>query len=175
MISRKFIAGALAFAAVAAVMLATAIFRPDRAIRVATGAVADAVCAKTFVSGFDPQAVFAETMDRPGIRRLRWVMRYRLDRTQKTVDTSVIGLLGSRAAFHDGFGCVLLHGSKAPYLLKSDLDALKVPKGPPLLPEIAGPAVVEPADPALRAALDHAFRGTRLAAVSAHQGGRRDP
>ena len=158
MISRRFIAGALALAAVAAVMLATVIFRPDRAIRVATGAVADAVCAKTFVSGFDPQAVFAETMDRPGIRRLRWVMRYRLDRTQRTVDTSVIGLLGSRAAFHDGFGCVLLHGSKAPYLLKSDLDALKVPKGPPLLPEIAGPAVVEPADPALRAALDHAFR-----------------
>ena len=139
-------------------MLATVIFRPDRAIRVATGAVADAVCAKTFVSGFDPQAVFAESMDRPGIRRLRWVMRYRLDRSQKTVDTSVMGLLGSRAAFHDGFGCVLLHGSKQPYLLKSDLDALKVPKTPPLLPEIAGPAVVEPADPALQAALDHAFQ-----------------
>jgi len=157
-ISRKFIAGASALAAVVAVMLATVIFRPDRAIRVATGAVADAVCAKTFVSGFDPQAVFAESMDRPGIRRLRWAMRYRLDRSQKTVDTSVMGLLGSRAAFHDGFGCVLLHGSKQPYLLKSDLDALKAPKPPPLLPEIAGPAVVEPADPALQAALDHAFQ-----------------
>jgi len=69
-----------------------------------------------------------------------------------------MGLLGSRAAFHDGFGCVLLHGSKQPYLLKSDLDALKAPKTPPLLPEIAGPAVVEPADPALQAALDHAFQ-----------------
>ena len=158
MISRKFIAGASALAAVVAVMLATVIFRPDRAIRVATGAVADAVCAKTFVSGFDPQAVFAESMDRPGIRRLRWAMRYRVDRAQKTVDTSVMGLLGSRAAFHDGFGCVLLHGSKQPYLLKSDLDALKVPKTPPLLQEIAGPAVVEPADPALQAALDHAFQ-----------------
>ena len=32
-----------------------------------------------------------------------------------------------------------------------------MPKNPPLLPEIAGPAVVEPADPALKAALDHAF------------------
>ena len=32
-----------------------------------------------------------------------------------------------------------------------------MPKTPPLLPEIAGPAVVEPADPALKAALDHAF------------------
>lgn len=150
-------AGASALAAVVAVMLATGIFRPDRAIRVATGAVADAVCAKTFVSGLDPQAVFTETMDRPGIRRLRWLMRYRLDRAQKTVETSVLGLLGSRAAFHDGFGCVLLHGSKEPYLLKSDLDALRMPKNPPRLPEIAGPAVVEPADPALKAALDHAF------------------
>jgi len=170
-------AGASALVAVVAVMLTAVIFRPDRAIRVATGAVADAVCAKTFVSGLDPQAVFTESMDRPGIRRLRWLMRYRLDRAQKTVEASVLGLLGSRAAFHDGFGCVLLHGSKEPYLLKSDVDALRMPKNPPLLPEIAGPAVVEPGDPALKAALDHAFeepasppfRRTK-AVVVVHQG-----
>jgi CubicO group peptidase (beta-lactamase class C family) len=134
-----------------------AIFRPDRAIRVATSTVADTVCAKTFVSGLDPKAVFAETMDRPGIRRFRALMRYRLDRTARTVDASVMGLLASRAAFHEDQGCVLLHGSKEPYLLKSDLEALKVPKNPPLLPEIAGPDIVEPPGPALRAALDHAF------------------
>lgn len=170
-------AGASALVAVVAVMLTAVIFRPDRAIRVATGAVADAVCAKTFVSGLDPEAVFTESMGRPGIRRLRWLMRYRLDRAQKTVEASVLGLLGSRAAFHDGFGCVLLHGSKEPYLLKSDVDALRMPKNPPLLPEIAGPAVVEPADPALKAALDHAFeepasppfRRTK-AVVVVHQG-----
>ena len=109
------------------------------------------------MSGLDPEAVFAETMDRPGIRRLRWLMRYQLDRAAKTVDASVIGLLGSRAAFHDGFGCVLLRGSKAPYLLKSDVEALRVPKNPPLLPEIAGPDIVQPSGPALKAALDHAF------------------
>ncbi|MGH6739898.1 MAG: serine hydrolase domain-containing protein, partial [Bradyrhizobium sp.] len=151
---RKWIAAALV---PAALVTASIYFRPDRAIRVATAAVADSVCAKTFVSGLDPQAVFAETMDRPGIRRLRSAMRYQLDRTAGTVDVSVMGLLGSRAAFHDGFGCVLLHGSKLPYLLRSDIDALKAPKNPPLLAEIAGPAVVEPSDPALKAALDHAF------------------
>ena len=32
-------------------------------------------------------------------------------------------------SFHDGFGCVLLHGAKAPYVLKSDIDALKAAKG----------------------------------------------
>jgi len=151
---RKWIAAALVL-----VILATlgATFRPDRAIRVATSVVADSVCAKTFVSGLDPKAVFAETMDRPGIRRLRAVMRYQLDRTAGTVDVSVMGLLGSRAAFHEGLGCVLLHGSKEPYLLKSDIETLKVPKNPRLLPEIAGPDIVEPSGSALKAALDHAF------------------
>ncbi|MGH6766115.1 MAG: serine hydrolase domain-containing protein, partial [Bradyrhizobium sp.] len=150
-------AGTASLIAVVAIVSASVIFRPDRALRVATGAVADAVCAKTFVSGLDPQTVFAESMDRPGIRRLRWLMRYRLDRARKTVDTSLLGLLGSRAAFHDGLGCVRLHGSREPYLVRSDFDALRRPKNPPLLPEIAGPAIVEPADPLLTAALDHAF------------------
>jgi CubicO group peptidase (beta-lactamase class C family) len=154
LISRRLIANALVLAALVA---AAAIFRPDRAIRTATGAVADAVCAKTFVSGLDPQAVFDETMDRPGIRRMRLIMGYQLDRPAGTVDVSVMGLFGSRAAFHDGLGCVLLHGSKPPYLPKSDIDALKVPKTPPLLDEIAGPDIVAASDPALTAALDHAF------------------
>ena len=52
---------------------------------------------------------------------------------------------------------MLLHGAREPYLLRSDIDALKAPKTPPLLPEIAGPDLVEPSDPALKAALDHAF------------------
>jgi CubicO group peptidase (beta-lactamase class C family) len=132
-------------------------FRPDRAIRVATGVVAHHMCVKTFVSGLDPPAMFAEMMDRPGIRRLRSLMRYQIDRSARTVDASVAGLFGSHAAFHDGLGCVLLHGVKAPYLPRSDIEALKVPKSPPLLPEIAGAELVEPSDPALKTALDHAF------------------
>jgi CubicO group peptidase (beta-lactamase class C family) len=152
--SAGFVAGALVLAALVG---SAAIFRPDRAIRVATGFVAHTVCANIFVSGFDPQTAFAETADRAGIRRLRWGLGYHLDRAGKTVDASVAGLLGSRAAFHDGFGCVLLHGPNQPYLLKSDIDALKTPKRPPLLPEIAGATRVEPSDPRLKAALDHAF------------------
>ena len=132
-------------------------YRPDRAIRVGTGLVAHNVCSESFVSGLDPQTVFAETTDRAGIRLLRWGLRYDLDRTRQTVDASVAGLLGSHAVFHEGLGCVLTHGSKEPYILKSDIAALRAPKTPPLLAEIAGPAVVEPADPNLKAALDHAF------------------
>src|SRR5258707_236373 len=154
MVSRKLVAGAVILAVPIALC---ASYRPDRAIRVATGFVADTVCAKIFVSGLDPQTVFSETTDRAGIRRLRWVLGYHLDRAGKTVAASVAGLFGSRAAFHDGFGCVLLHGPNGPYLLKSDIDALKALKSPPLLPEIAGAAIVEPSDPKLKVALDHAF------------------
>src|SRR3982074_2950509 len=156
MISRKLIANA--GAVILAVPIALfAIFRPDRAIHVATGFVAHIVCTKTFVSGLDPQTVFAEITDRAGIRRLRSVLGYRLDRAGKTVDASVAGLFGSRAAFHDGFGCVLLHGPDGPYLLKSDIAAFKTPKTRPLRAELAGAAIVVPSDPELKAALDHAF------------------
>ena len=134
-VSRKWMAGvAVAALVVAASITASVIFRPDRAIRVATGFVAHIVCAKTFVSGLDPQTVFAETTERAGIRRLRWVLGFHVDQIGKTVDASVAGLFGSRAVFHDGLGCVSLHGSKEPYLLRTDLAALKTPKTPPLLP-----------------------------------------
>jgi CubicO group peptidase (beta-lactamase class C family) len=132
-------------------------YHPDRAIRLATGHVAHLICSKTFVSGLDPQTVLVETLERPGFRRLRHVMDFRIDRKAGTVEASTLGLFTSHAAFHEGFGCVEQHGAKQPYLLKSDIEALKVPKTPPLLAEIAGPAVVEPSDPALKAALDHAF------------------
>ncbi len=144
-------------AAIAAGLAALAIgFRPDRAIRVATGVVAHNVCSKTFVSGLDPQTVFVETMEREGLRSLKLAMTYRVDRGRNIVDASLGGLFGSRAAFHDGYGCVLLHGTE-PYLPRVDLSALKRPSAPPALPEIAGAAVVEPSDAGLKTALDHAF------------------
>jgi CubicO group peptidase (beta-lactamase class C family) len=153
-VSRRLIAAALILAVPVALGI---VYRPDRAIRVATGVIAHNVCSKTFVSGLDPQAVFSEILDRAGIRRLRWGLSYRLDRTSQTVDASLAGLFGSHAVFHEGLGCVLTHGSREPYFLRSDIAALRTPKTPPLLGEIAGPAPVEPSDPKLKAALDHAF------------------
>jgi CubicO group peptidase (beta-lactamase class C family) len=156
--ARRILVGIIAAVSVLAALAAAAlIFRPDRAIRVATGFVAHNLCSKTFVSGLDPESVFAETSARAGIRRLRSGLTYHLDRHRQTADASLAGLLGSHAVFHEGLGCVLRHGSEEPYVLKSDIAALKTPKTPPLLAEIVGPVPVEPADPALWAALDHAF------------------
>jgi CubicO group peptidase (beta-lactamase class C family) len=152
--SRKLIWPALIVAGLVALGIT---FRPDRAIRVATGFVAHNICSKTFVSGLDPETVFAESLDRRGIRRLHWALRYHLDRGRNIVDASLAGLFGSRAAFHEGFGCVVLHGPTQPYILKSDVAALKNPKDPPQLADIADAAVVEPSDAGLKAALDHAF------------------
>jgi CubicO group peptidase (beta-lactamase class C family) len=174
--ARKILIGLAGAAVLAALTAAAFVLRPDRAIRVATGVVAHNLCSKTFVSGFDPASVFAEATERAGIRLLRSALNYRLDRHRQTADASLAGLLGSHAVFHEGLGCVLRHGSDEPYVLKSDIAALKTPKTPPLLGEIAGPVPVEPAEPALKAALDHAFeepappfRRTR-AVVVVHRG-----
>lgn len=157
MIPPKLVWFALIIVIIAGLSALAVTFRPDRAIRVATGFIAHNICSKTFVSGLDPQTVFEETTDRDGIRRLRWVLRTYVDRSRNIVDASAAGLFGTRAVFHEGFGCVVLHGPGQPYILKSDIAALRTPLTPPLLPEIAGPAVVEPSDAGLKAALDHAF------------------
>jgi len=132
-------------------------YQPDLAVRVATGFVAHDVCSKTFVSKLDAQTAFADIVTMPGIRALRWGLRIDVDRSDKAVTASLLGSLGSRAVFHEGLGCVVVRDGSEPYLPRVDFAALRAPARPPLLPEIAGAAVVEPSDPKLKSALDHAF------------------
>ncbi|MGJ5177876.1 serine hydrolase domain-containing protein [Bradyrhizobium oligotrophicum] len=152
---RRFSVGLLVFAGLLVAGWLT--YRPDRALRAATSAVAQMICAKTFVSGFDPQTTFAETMERPGLRRLRAVMRYRVEQDMRTVEASLLGLHASRAAFHDGLGCVSMQGQKPPYVPRSNVGALRAAGPSPALPDFVEPEQAEPRDPALKAALDHAF------------------
>ena len=141
---------------VAAAVGRAAHIRLDRAIRVATGYVAHIVCLNTFVSGFDPQTAFAETLD-----VTEFALRHVLDLSARSRSRHRRRFrVGPVPQPHDISRGIRLRESmaqSAPYLLKSDIIALKTPKAPPVLPEIAGPAVVEPADPALKAALDRAF------------------
>ncbi|WP_245313238.1 serine hydrolase domain-containing protein [Bradyrhizobium macuxiense] len=148
---------ALAVLLSAAVLVAGGYFRADKAARFMADFVAHNVCIRTFVSGLDADANFAAITDIPSVRPWRYVMSYRVDQTAKVVETSIMGLVHGQATFRQGFGCTLRLGSKPPYLLRSDLDALRIPTSPPLLPEIAPPAVVETPDAALATALDHAF------------------
>ena len=153
MVARKLIAWVL----IPVPVVLVAIYRPDRAIRVGDRRRRRHRLREDFRLRARSPGRIRGDHGTPGIRRLRWGLRLQLDRDAGIVDASVMGLFASRAAFHDGLGCVLLHGSKAPYLLKSDIDALKVPKSRRCCRTSPAPPSVEPSDPALKAALDHAF------------------
>jgi CubicO group peptidase (beta-lactamase class C family) len=122
--------------------------------KVATGFVANILCSETFVSGQDPQKIFSETMAAmPGVGLITWALNYRVDRTRRDVTVTLFGLGRSHAVYREGMGCYLDHGGVAADVSLPAVES----KSPALLPEIAGPAVVAPANPQLTAALDCAF------------------
>jgi len=125
-------------------------------LHVATGLISHTLCSETFVSGEDPDVVYAESLKpRPGMWAINWQTAYEVDQTNKERRATIAGGFESRAVFHDQLGCLLIHGDESPDLsLPAANDA---DQHPALLPEIAGPSVVEPSDPKLREALDHVF------------------
>jgi CubicO group peptidase (beta-lactamase class C family) len=151
MTKRKLILTLAATAAIGALALSAA--RARDVPKVATGFIASVLCSGTFISGFDPQRVFAETTAAmPGAGLINWALDYRLDRARKDVTVTLLGFGRSRAVYRGALGCVLDQGAP--------IDAAGAPAAgdtPALLPEIAGSAVVVPQDPQLAAALDRAF------------------
>lgn len=130
------------------------VYRPDKALRVATGFTAHVLCSETFVSGLDPGEVYAQSIvPYPDIRLLVPFMHYAVDRVKRDVRMDLGGTFASRAVYRDGLGCLLVEGSGA----VDDGRARESPAAEQILPDIAGSAVVEPTSPALRAALDHIF------------------
>src|SRR5689334_15839387 len=121
--------------------------------KVATGFVANVVCTETFVSGLDPARVFTETTAAmPGVGLITWALDYHVDRARKDVTVTLFGLGRSHAVWRgEGLGCYLDHGGKAVDIPLPPVDVK------PLLPEIAGAALVTPQSPQLAAALDRAF------------------
>ncbi|OKO73569.1 serine hydrolase [Bradyrhizobium sp. AS23.2] len=138
---------------IACIGLALGAARARNAPRVATGFLADILCAETFVSGLDPQRTFAQTTDAmPGTGLITWAMDYQVDRTRKDVTVMLFGFSRSRAVYREGLGCTLDHGAAL-----ADVTVPAEDRQPALLPEIAGPAIVLPQTPELAAALDRAF------------------
>ncbi|HTD28247.1 MAG TPA: hypothetical protein VK660_02555, partial [Xanthomonadaceae bacterium] len=60
-------------------LIACAIFRPDRAIRVGTASISETMCTEIFVSGLDPARVYSEEIvPRPGSKILLKRLTYRV-------------------------------------------------------------------------------------------------
>jgi CubicO group peptidase (beta-lactamase class C family) len=131
----------------AVVLAAWAVFRPDRALRVLAGFVSHTLCSNTFVSGLDPDQVYAEVVKPlPGVWLFDWAVRYDVDKIRREVDVTWAGGFASRSAYREGLGCLVLVGEPP--------ERTTLPAG-----AIAEdhPDHVAPADDALSAALDRAF------------------
>ena len=150
-------------AAILVVVLASSwlLHRVAPGIRVGTAVVSQTLCSGVFVSGLDPDQLYAEAIKpNPGQTRLARRLKYQVDRTRKEVVTTWAGTFESRAVFRDGFGCALLHGSEVGDAATSTVSGGAIAK--PSAPKTAKPAEVPPLevqapDENLEAALDRAF------------------
>ncbi len=132
--------------------------RLDQPLMVASGFTSHQVCSETFVSGLNPDQVYAERVKPTGaIRFIDSLIHYDVDREKHEVTTTVAGLYKTRAVYRDHMGCLLLHGIEEVNQAATVDDVSAAGSSISLVPEIAGSAVVEPRDLHLRAALDRAF------------------
>ena len=131
---------------------------PVRAVRIASAYTSHMVCSETFISGLQPEQVYAESVrSSPGFGLIDWALSYNVDRAKSEVTTTIAGGFASQAVFQDGLGCTLVRDTTPPLAaLPPDLLAVG-PSAPPLLPKIAGPEVVPPDSAAMQAALERAF------------------
>ena len=118
-------------------------------LTIATNSVSRSLCDAAFLSQVDPDRLFAEEQ-LPNMRSIGWALHYHVDREKHEVRASVLGAFGARAVYREGLGCVLVHGD-------AGLPEAAGFKADPITSAYAESGVVEPADPALRQALDHAF------------------
>jgi CubicO group peptidase (beta-lactamase class C family) len=132
--------------------IAAAVYwRPDHALRTASGLTAHNLCSASFIAKLDPQATADELVKPmlPGF--VGALLRFHVDQDLHTVEASVAGLEPMRAAFTSGYGCRLI------------IDPLY--RGPAAAsPRAASPAdsfapstQVTTQDPDINAALDREF------------------
>ena len=122
----------------------------DRVTDVATGYVSHQLCSATFVSRIEPEQYYREAIA-PVLAPVSFLSGHQVDRERAQVSAGFAGLAHARAIDRGPLGCLVLHGeppaaaSLAPHT-----------PAPALLPDIAGPQVVEPGQPTLKQALDRA-------------------
>jgi CubicO group peptidase (beta-lactamase class C family) len=129
--------------------------RLESAVGVAAGFASHQLCSATFISKVEPETFYREAIA-PTVAPLGFLLSHQVDRAHAEVTASFAGLAERRAVYRGAEGCLVLRDPPPP---PPATVAAEQP-GPSLLPPIAGPPAVEPADPALKAALDRAFAET---------------
>ena len=123
----------------------------DRATDVATGYVSHQLCSATFVTKVEPEQFYREAIA-PILSPAGSLSSHQVDRERAQVTSGFAGIAEARAVDRGPLGCLVLHGAPpAPVALTPQTPA------PALLPDIAGPEIVEPRQPSLKLALDRAF------------------
>jgi CubicO group peptidase (beta-lactamase class C family) len=123
----------------------------DRATAVATGYVSHQLCSATFVSQLDPETFYQQSVA-PILAPVGSLESHQVDRQKAEVTSQFAGLAETRAVYRGPLGCLVLNGAPPPPVILPPHAA-----APALLPEIAGPQIVETDQPALKQALDRAF------------------
>ncbi|UJF33986.1 serine hydrolase domain-containing protein [Paenibacillus hexagrammi] len=154
-IKRRFTFLVLAIVLILSVGLGLLLYQP---LMVASGFASKEICSGTFVSGLDPNQVYADMVQPEGaIGIISRLIHVSVDREEHEVTTTIAGLYKTRAIYGEGTGCVLVYEPEDISLVTAANTASPVGLSNQQAPEIAGPAVVEPKNEQLRAALDHAF------------------
>lgn len=82
-------------------------------IRVGTAVVSHTLCSGAFVSGVDPDLLYAEAVKPiPGQHGLAKRLKSVIDRQAREVTVTWAGVIQSRAIYREGFGCMLVHGDE---------------------------------------------------------------
>jgi CubicO group peptidase (beta-lactamase class C family) len=153
-VTRKHAIIAVVTAAICGALALSAV-RAHDAPRVITGFIAHTLCSAAFVSGLDTDQIYAETTAAmPGVGLIGWAISYRVDRQARQATVTLLGVGQSRAFYRQGLGCYLAHGGEP---VDAALPSPESGTQRALLPEVAGAAQVEAANPELALALDHAF------------------
>ncbi|HWW21810.1 MAG TPA: serine hydrolase [Steroidobacteraceae bacterium] len=141
-------------------LIAGAAFRIDRPLRLGVNTVAHELCSKTFISGLDPHEVFAESLAlREGPKLIARYVRYEVDPLRHEVRAELrhLGLVRARAVFYPGLGCIAIHGAPPADLPNPSQLMAARSNATAMLPDMAGPEVVETRDKGLQQALTQAF------------------
>ncbi len=132
--------------------VAEAVYRPDKAARVAAGMTTHTLCSAKYISGLDPAKVFDEHV-RLVLGPTAKLIKYSENAGKHSVTSSLAGLFSVQAKFTPGYGCRIEYSENEP-LLPVTADSLDDTP-------FASADSVSSSDPSIVAAIQKVFAETR--------------